>query len=613
MEILAIITSLTNYIALAMTIWLAWYILTRSVRQPISWLTSLTLWSISGIFINSLLAINPPPIPVNAPWWAKFLFPFWVSNVIPQSPGEWIAGWLVIPAIGFWHHVTMLIREEKWKTWHYIQVGSVYLTVLIGILAMRRTSLMYSEWSGDPLILNSLRPGILYTAFLLQLSIIILMSFRNLREGMKKTVSQMARNQIRTLSWATLTAGLTAPISFMAVRMEISLPRVLISMILAATVFMIGYSVGKYSALTEGRILRRDFIYSASAMAIVAVLYSVVIYISIVIFNVPPAAYIFILIFAFATHSIIDIARHYLDLVFYKKEDRFLRERIRKISNQVGHQGLVETLEIALDLACTSVRATFGFVVSLEEGKKKAVAHFQCNHNVSQIPREVFCSDDYEQFKSDTVHPELANVALLIPIFIREEQIGAILFGPPVNSPQYGDVEIDRLMDISEQMALMITQMELRAKLVEQVSSAVQMPSLVSKQTKGVFTTSNVEEALRNVHDYASLGNNGLATSKLIDCRLQTKNCTHLDRGKKVYEILLEAVSKLRPDDAYGESIPPREWYPYLILYSAYFEGKLNRDIMSELYISEGTFNRTRRSAIRAVTRVLVELEGNLS
>jgi len=169
MEILTIITSLTNYIALAMTIWLAWYILTRSVRQPISWLTSLTLWSISGIFINSLLAINPPPIPVNAPWWARFLFPFWESSAIPQSPGEWIAGWLVIPAIGFWHHVTMLIRGEKWKFWHYAQVSIVYLTALVGILAMRRTSLMYSEWSGDPLILNSLRPGILYSAFLLQL------------------------------------------------------------------------------------------------------------------------------------------------------------------------------------------------------------------------------------------------------------------------------------------------------------------------------------------------------------------------------------------------------------------------------------------------------------
>ncbi len=613
METLTIITSLTNYIALAMTIWLAWYILTRSIRQPISWLTSFTLWSISGIFINSLLAINPPPIPLNAPWWAKWLFPFWASNVIPQSPDEWISGWLVIPSIGFWHHVTMLIRGEKWKFWHYAQVSVVYLTALIGILAMRNTSLMYSVWSGSPLILNSLRPGILYSAFLLQLSIILLMSFLNLRYGMKKALSHMARNQLRTLSWATLTAGLTAPISLIAVRMEITLPRVLISIILAATVFMIGYSVGKYSALIEGRILRRDFVYSASAMAIVAVLYSVVIWISIVIFNVPPAAYIFILVFAFATHSIVDIARHYLDLLFYKKEDRFLRQRIRGISDQVGHRGLVETLEIALDLACTSVRATCGFVVLLEQGKKEVVANFQCSNNISKIPREVFCSEDYHQFISETVHPKLANVVLLIPIFVQDEQIGAILFGPPVNSPQYGDVDIDRLMEIGEQIALMIEQMRLRTSLVEQVSNAVKLPRLESKQSNGTLTTSDIEEALRNLHDYASLGSNGLAYSKLIDFRIENQNCTHLDRGKKVYELLSETVGKLRPETEAQPGIPSREWYPYLILYYAYFEGKLNRDIMSELYISEGTFNRTRRSAIRAITRELEELETNLS
>lgn len=54
---------------------------------------------------------------------------------------------------------------------------------------------------------------------------------------------------------------------------------------------------------------------------------------------------------------------------------------------------------------------------------------------------------------------------------------------------------------------------------------------------------------------------------------------------------------------------PPREWYPYIILHGAYIDDKPNREIMSQLYISEGTFNRTRRSAMRTVTRVLEEME----
>ncbi|MDH5507570.1 MAG: hypothetical protein OEZ02_10145, partial [Anaerolineae bacterium] len=54
---------------------------------------------------------------------------------------------------------------------------------------------------------------------------------------------------------------------------------------------------------------------------------------------------------------------------------------------------------------------------------------------------------------------------------------------------------------------------------------------------------------------------------------------------------------------------PSREWYPFLILRDAYLNDVPNRDIMSRLYISEGTFNRTRRGALRAVTRIVGEME----
>ena len=75
---------------------------------------------------------------------------------------------------------------------------------------------------------------------------------------------------------------------------------------------------------------------------------------------------------------------------------------------------------------------------------------------------------------------------------------------------------------------------------------------------------------------------------------------------------LSEAVDKLRPEGESPSEPLPREWYPYTILHGAYMEDKLNRDIMARLYISEGTFNRTRRSAIRSVRRVLEEMEAAL-
>jgi predicted DNA-binding protein (UPF0251 family) len=44
-----------------------------------------------------------------------------------------------------------------------------------------------------------------------------------------------------------------------------------------------------------------------------------------------------------------------------------------------------------------------------------------------------------------------------------------------------------------------------------------------------------------------------------------------------------------------------------MVLHDAYWERIPNHEIMSKLYISEGTFHRTRRAAVRSVARALLE------
>ena len=616
-------TSVIDYIALAFTVWLGWYILTRSIRQPISWLTSLTLWSISGIFINSLLAINPPPIPENVPGWIAIIFPFWNPISVKSGATGWISGWLVIPSVGFWHHVTMLTRSERWKAWHYIQVVAVYLVTLLAILAIQFTDTIYEnvQVTGDPLLLDTLKPGILYTTFFVLLGIILMLCFINLRYAAQKSQSLLETEQLKMLKWATLIAGLTAPISLIAVKTKfsvpiiinsvLSVPIVINSVLLAASVVIIGISVGKFSALIEGRILRRDFLYSAAAMAIVALLYSAVIWISVLIFGVPPAAYIFIIIFAFATHSLVDIARRYLDLLFYRKEDRILRQNIRQLSSRVGNQGLKETLELALDMAATSVRANFGLIILFKQEKNQLTATYQWNKDASHISRNVLMADDYQQFEPGHLPPPLMDMVLLIPLYLHEEQIGTIFFGPPINSIRYPETEIDRLLDVSEQITATIQQVRQENKLLEQAAQKIQIPQIDSPKSNEKLNVKTLEDALRNIYDFAYLGDSDLSETKLVESRLPDEGSTHIDRGKVVYKLIEEAIIKLKPEKEYTNDIPTREWYPYLILHYAYFEDKLNRDIMSLLYISEGTFNRTRRSAIRSVTRILSELEKN--
>ena len=124
---------------------------------------------------------------------------------------------------------------------------------------------------------------------------------------------------------------------------------------------------------------------------------------------------------------------------------------------------------------------------------------------------------------------------------------------------------------------------------------------------------------LRHLHDFAYLGGHVLADLDVVTWHLQDGHAggaapefvTHLDQGKALSQVLAQALSKLRPDGAEParHDVAPRKWYQYLILHGAYVDGALNRDIMSRLYISEGTFNRTRRRAIRGLSTALREME----
>jgi hypothetical protein len=120
-----------------------------------------------------------------------------------------------------------------------------------------------------------------------------------------------------------------------------------------------------------------------------------------------------------------------------------------------------------------------------------------------------------------------------------------------------------------------------------------------------------VEDALRHLHDYSYLGEHTLAQLRITESRLDVQEgafVTHLDRGKALQEVLATAIEKLKPPGP-QPSPPTREWHQYVILHDCYVLGTLNRDVMSALYISESSFSRARRRAVRGVTRALSEME----
>jgi hypothetical protein len=55
------VTFAVNLIGLVLALWLDIYLVSRSLRLNIAWLTTLTLWLLSEVFLTVLLVLNPPP------------------------------------------------------------------------------------------------------------------------------------------------------------------------------------------------------------------------------------------------------------------------------------------------------------------------------------------------------------------------------------------------------------------------------------------------------------------------------------------------------------------------------------------------------------------------
>jgi hypothetical protein len=228
------------------------------------------------------------------------------------------------------------------------------------------------------------------------------------------------------------------------------------------------------------------------------------------------------------------------------------------------------------------------------------------------------------------------GMTLLVPIYAGDGQIGALLLGPKESHTPYREEDYVLLEDVADQLGALILTAQRQEENAGLISDMVaefrdrehalqrQMQEMIAEQqqqTRPVLEgyddlgfAALVEDALRRLYDFTYLGEHDVARLSIVDWHLQGGAdgfVTHIDRGKAVSEILVEAVSKLRPAGMEPErhAIPPREWHQFTILYDAYVMGELNRDIMSKLYIGEGTFNRTRRRAVRGVAKAIREME----
>jgi hypothetical protein len=380
-------------------------------------------------------------------------------------------------------------------------------------------------------------------------------------------------------------------------------------LLLGSAVFMIGYGVARYSALIEGRVIGRDFLYNGLVILLIATVYLFVVWSSVVIYGVPVVALAIVVILAVLSHSLVDVGRRLFDFLFYNRETRELRAQLRHLAQRAYKaESLAENLSSALETLCRFVHASYGLIVLFKDEDLQLAASYQWRTPMPDLQKNDLSSDDVVILPARRFASPLEEATLLIPLYAGEIQQGVLIMGPPENALSYAKSDVARLLEAGDRIADLIRDAHREQEHLAQLTQVVPI-ALPKLNPDGENLARSVEEALRNLYDYAYLSDSALAKLKRVQAASSNSGNTHLDRGKLVYQTILEALEKLRPPGDLPRDPIPRQWYPYLILRNAYLENKPNNEIMARLYISEGTFNRTRRAAIRSLARVLSEME----
>ncbi|MGZ9222456.1 MAG: hypothetical protein ACXW4Q_10135, partial [Anaerolineales bacterium] len=449
------VTFTVNFVALITSLWLGMYLVTRNPRAPTTWLTALTLWSLGGVFINILLALNPPPIPAYRFSGLRFLFPFWPSGVFEQGANAWLQGWSVAPSIAFWHHATMLMRPGKMNSWRRVRVIFAYLIAIAAIEVQAFTQILFSVEGGDPLYLNSLRAGRLYSVFGIALIGLTVMSIINLARSARIAPTEIVRRQLMTLVTASVISGLIGPISLVSSGLDIfPMPMVILSGVLAVFVGMVGYGVARYSALVEKRTIDRDFFYNLTGITVITIVYTSAAWLLVVAYQAPEVVVIFIPVLGVFTHTALNAASIFLDWFFYRGETRRLRANLHDLRRLAGEsENMKILLAQILDAMCGPIKATYGLILVYKNGTARQIADYHWKRNRLELPSSLLAADDFLHLDPNHFPAPLEDAALLVPLYIESEQIGALVLGRPSNGIRYTHQDVEQLLYPADQIA----------------------------------------------------------------------------------------------------------------------------------------------------------------
>lgn len=316
-------TSLPTFASMLLFWLLALYVLTRSPRSVVS-------LSASGAMIAAAAYLLGLGMQASAETLEEWLP--WARNL---TPGATIAPLL-------WYWLTALLLDEHVGRTRYVRrfalPAGAALTLFAAVLVFLQLGTdLLSRWSEAGALAPGLdvyqhfaaRAGPLQGIYVRYLFAATALAGINTAYGWRTVRAASAH----PFGWLTLSAALFlagAVTGGLAILYEIDLwPYWISELALAAAIIVMAWNVAAYNVLLKHRVIRRDLAYFAVAMTAIAGVYALVF----LVFR-PPYSFALLevavhtLLLVILTHALVDIARRFLDRIFFDPAVRTVRSQL---------------------------------------------------------------------------------------------------------------------------------------------------------------------------------------------------------------------------------------------------------------------------------------------
>lgn len=578
------LTATTDFIAFSLTLWLAFYLLSRGFPGPVTVRAVIVLFTLSAFFFNAY------------------------TNIFNQIVGSAaIRAAMLMIALSAWYSLTVQLLPIQRQKPRQPMLAIIHLSTLLVSLALITNKDSFMAEQGNSIWVAHMRISPIFVAYgLFQVAASGAILFNLL--SLPRTGQHLQGKYFLLASLMPIGAVI---FGIAGLGLTTALPRVVQDGLLLSGVLILGLSIARHQTMVERRTTLQDF-----PLSMISVFGLSGVYVLIAAYLQKSPLFLGgLMLLAISSHCLLDLAREYLERKRSKVNTR-LHKQLRHLENlEAITSSPSELFQRALVLLCDNIGTDSAWVATRQADGYEVTASYQALAIGSQLPLHPFSTPDLLQI-NDSAYPEYAWIA---PAQAGTTQVAVVGISHPRRKLGFTPDDLDLLSDVADKIGSILiikdslpdSQNQLNQLQLEAQASSDQlrlnqdalMTSLAISPNQDLIGI--LEDALRHLNDYITLGQSPLA----LHMKIAGKN--HVERGRNLNAQLIQMLETLHPAGARpGEPIP-REWYNYVVLYDAYAREIPNREIMNHLYISEGTFNRTRRNALRGLARLVLERESN--